>query len=155
MFVMVVEDDEDQRLMMLHLLEGWGHSTQGACDGTEALELAERQPPDAVLMDLNMPLMNGFEAVRRMRALPNLTNTVIIAISGCLRSPGWRVRASDAGFHRCLAKPVDLELLSQELLRVGAEWYCRRLASPTVTHAEPALGLEDRRSRDALATRTR
>jgi CheY-like chemotaxis protein len=149
MFIMVVDDDEDQRRSMLHLLEEWGHSTQGACDGREAVELAEQHPPEVVLMDLNMPVMNGFEAVHRMRALPTQENTVIIAISGCLNSAEWRVRASDAGFHRCLAKPVDLELLSQELLRVGAEWYCRRLASPIAAHARPALGLEDRRSSSA------
>jgi two-component system cell cycle response regulator DivK len=121
MKIMIVDDEVDQRMLMQCLLDEWGHDVQAASNGKEALELACRHRPDVVIMDLNMPVMNGFEAARRLRGLPQLVQIHMIAISGYLHNnQEWIDRAIAAGCNTCFGKPADLKLLQAELLRVHA-----------------------------------
>jgi CheY-like chemotaxis protein len=102
-------------------LEEWGYRAQTAGDGAECLELAQRHCPDVVLMDLNMPVMNGFEATRRLRASPETAQIHIVAISGYLKdNQEWVDRAVTAGCNTCFGKPTDMPLLHAELSRVRA-----------------------------------
>jgi two-component system cell cycle response regulator DivK len=124
--IMIVDDEDDQRVPMQWLLEEWGYDVQNACNGKEALDLARQRCPDVVLMDLNMPVMTGFEATRRLRALPETAQTRVIAISGYLNNnPEWVVRGIAAGCDTCFGKPVDLGLLQAELLRIGRTRHTR------------------------------
>lgn len=119
MGIMVVDDEEDQRVLLQWLLQDWGYDVQAAANGSEAIACARRQCPDVVLMDLNMPVMNGFEATRRLRVLPRMGRAHIIAISGYLHdNPAWCDRAYAAGCDKCFGKPVDSELLHTELQRL-------------------------------------
>jgi len=128
MNILVVDDEVDQRILTQCLLEEWGYDVQTASNGKEALELARQRFPDVVLIDLNMPVMNGFEATRQLRLLPQMTNAHIIAVSAYLHNnQEWCDRASAAGCDKSLGKPVDLNVLRNELLQVDAARHIRKV----------------------------
>jgi CheY-like chemotaxis protein len=120
MNIMVVDDHDDQRTLMKCLLEEWGHDVQAAANGEEAVEFGRHRRSDVVLMDLSMPLMNGFEATRRLRLLPLTAKAHIIALSGYLDNLEWRQRAVAAGCNKCFAKPIAATILHAELFSVEA-----------------------------------
>src|SRR5689334_11639363 len=79
--VMVVEDFEDSRFSLCKLFEIEGYDVVEAANGKQAVEVAELELPDCILMDLSLPIMSGIEATRAIRKIPNLKNTPIIAVS--------------------------------------------------------------------------
>src|SRR3712207_8036540 len=79
--VMVVEDFEDNRFMMRRLLEMSGYRVVEAVNGQEAVEVAARERPDLILMDLSLPLLDGLAATRRIREQPDLRAVPIVAVS--------------------------------------------------------------------------
>jgi CheY-like chemotaxis protein len=89
-----------------------GHETRIAHDGLEAVEIAEHFHPEVVLLDLGMPKLDGYEAVRRMAARPWARSSLLVAIAGWGQEAD-RQRTQEAGFHRHLVKPVDLDALGQ------------------------------------------
>ena len=99
--------------MMLNIL---GHEVQIAHDGLEAVQLVSSFNPDVVLMDLGLPLLNGFEAARRMRDLPEGRDLVIVAQTGWGQEDDRR-RSQEAGFDHHLVKPVDPVALQKMLDR--------------------------------------
>ena len=112
--VLVVDDNEDAATTMSLLLELVGHRTGTAYNGQEAVTAAAQVRYDAVLLDLNMPVMDGFEAARalgQIRPAPKL-----IACSA-LDDSASRKRTSALGFCAQLIKPVPLELLEDTLER--------------------------------------
>ena len=84
MRVLVVDDEPDVRLLLRLQLEGAGHEVTGeAADGVEALEQCRADPPDAVILDLLMPRMNGFEVIPRLRSeLPDVAVVAYTAVAG-------------------------------------------------------------------------
>ena len=112
--ILVVDDNEDGATTMSLLLELAGHRTGTAYNGQEAVTAAAQVRYDAVLLDLNMPVMDGFEAARelgQLRPAPKL-----IACSA-LDDSDARKRTSALGFCAHLTKPVPLELLEDTLER--------------------------------------
>src|SRR2546429_6923251 len=79
--VMVVEDFEDNRFMMRRLLEMSGYNVIEAINGEEAIEIALRERPKLILMDLSLPRLDGLAATRRMREYKELSNIPIVAVS--------------------------------------------------------------------------
>lgn len=108
--VLIVDDFEQNRRLLLDLLEDSGYEIQTACDGVEALEKAFAQPPDLVLMDVNMPRLDGFEACRRLKA-DERTRLVPVVLVTALSAREDRIRGISAGCDDFLTKPVDLEQL--------------------------------------------
>ena len=105
--VFVVEDEPAIRGLVSLLLEGEGYLVDGAADGQEALTKLTAQPPDALVLDLELPLLNGCDLVRACRADAGLRHLPIIAISGAVG--GQAVRDLDVqGF---LPKPFSLDTL--------------------------------------------
>jgi len=105
--VLVVEDEPAIRGLVSLLLEGEGYLVDGASDGREALAKLAEQPPDALVVDLDLPVMNGCDLVRICRADAGLRHLPIIAISGMVG--GHAVRDLDVqGF---LPKPFSLDTL--------------------------------------------
>lgn len=102
--VLVVDDLEDNRELYSYGLEREGFAVQTARDGAEALELAVRMHPSLVVMDLAMPVMDGWEATRRMRRIPALADTPIIALTA-FTDARTRAEAFAAGCDECLTKP--------------------------------------------------
>ncbi|HEX8560284.1 MAG TPA: response regulator [Pyrinomonadaceae bacterium] len=108
--ILVVEDYEDTSLAMRLALEGKGYHILEASDGERAVEVASRERPDVVLMDLNLPVLDGFSATGRIRADPQLKETVIVAVTA-YHDPELRARALSAGCNAFVTKPIDFEWL--------------------------------------------
>jgi CheY-like chemotaxis protein len=98
------------------LLEHYGHIVDSACSGSAALALAAKHPPDVVLLDLNMPVMDGFATARQLRKETSTASVLIVAVSGYVSDKAWCDRAIAAGVDGCLGKPIDYEKL-EALLR--------------------------------------
>ncbi|MFK7976699.1 MAG: response regulator [Halioglobus sp.] len=104
--VLLVEDNEVNQLVAVSILEQLGHSVSAASSGEAALDVLENESFDLILMDCQMPGMDGFEATRviRQRELKTLTSTPVIALTANAM-PGDRQRCLDAGMDDYLAKP--------------------------------------------------
>jgi CheY-like chemotaxis protein len=102
--VLVVDDSLDARTLYGEYLEYCGFRVATAKDGQEGIDAAHAHGPDVILMDLAMPRMSGWEAIRRLRAHPLTAETPIVAISAHAfgAEPG---RAREAGADACLSKP--------------------------------------------------
>lgn len=117
--IIIAEDEESCRTILARNLKRQGHEVATAANGLELLQLTDHSPPDLVITDLNMPQMDGVEAIQRLRKRhPNLP---VIAISGGCRSlEGPHLdSALSSGAARVLAKPFpfsDLALQVQEAL---------------------------------------
>lgn len=111
--ILVVEDNELNLELVTQLLEDdFELSTAG--DGAAGLEAAKRLRPDLILMDLSLPVMDGWEATRRVRSEPALAKTPIIALSAHAAKPDID-RALAAGCDAYLTKPLDEEELSRTI----------------------------------------
>jgi CheY-like chemotaxis protein/two-component sensor histidine kinase len=111
--VLIVDDNHDAAALLASALQMAGFAAREAADGSEALRLVEVMAPDAVLLDLGLPGMDGFEIAGRLRALPRPPR-LLLAISG-YSSDSTRDRSGAAGFDAHLVKPVDLEDLMERL----------------------------------------
>jgi signal transduction histidine kinase/CheY-like chemotaxis protein len=122
--LLLAEDNEDNREMLAGYLRSKGYQVLIARNGIEALSVARQAPPSMILMDIQMPEMDGLEATRQLRADPALRNTPIVALTA-LAMPGDRERCLDAGMDDYLSKPVGLK----ELLRTITVWLKRAKAA--------------------------
>jgi CheY-like chemotaxis protein len=114
MKIVIADDNRDSADSMAMLLEATGHAVHVAYDGAEAVATAVRVKPDAVLLDIGMPKMNGFECARAIRGQPWAAGTLLIALTGWGQEEDKR-RALEAGFDRHLTKPVDPAMLENAL----------------------------------------
>jgi signal transduction histidine kinase len=114
--VLVVDDNRDAADSLALLLESIGHEAAVRYGGTEALDAASRLQPDAVLCDLGMPGMGGFELAARLRDDRRLDRTLLVAVTGWGAEQD-RLRSHRAGFDVHLTKPVSLERLAELLER--------------------------------------
>jgi len=108
----VAEDNDYNVALLLDMLSVHGYKVAVARNGMEAIELCPSYKPDLILMDIQMPVMDGFEATRRLRAMPEFAFTPIIALTGSI---GGEIEemTSQVGFTRYLTKPIRMaELLS-------------------------------------------
>jgi PAS domain S-box-containing protein len=108
--ILVVDDNEDSVESMAVFLELQGHQVRQALDGLSALEVAQTFCPHVVLLDIGLPGMDGFEVARRMRKMPEVKQSVILALSG-YGQPEDMSRSQEAGFDDHLVKPVELDTL--------------------------------------------
>ena len=108
--ILVVEDYEDTSLAMRLALEHKGYHILEASDGAQAVRVAEGMRPAVILMDLNLPVLDGFGATQRIRANPELQETIIVAVTAH-HDPELRARALAAGCNAFVTKPVDFEWL--------------------------------------------
>jgi CheY-like chemotaxis protein len=104
--ILVVEDNPDANWLMCYLLQARGHTVLSAHDGREGVELATRERPDVVVMDLQMERMGGLEAAGLMAADTELASTPRVAVTAYAMA-GDRERALSAGFHGYITKPID------------------------------------------------
>jgi CheY-like chemotaxis protein len=108
--VLVVDDNVDAAEMLAEALTLRGCEVELAHDAPQALEIAARSRFDAALLDIGLPVIDGYELAERLRALDNLRDTRLIAVTG-YGQPADKQRALAAGFHHHLVKPVDLRKL--------------------------------------------
>ncbi len=108
--ILLVEDNENNRDMLSRRLQRKGYEVILAEDGRQALEKAEAEKPDLVLMDMSLPEIDGWEATRRLKANPVTAATPVIALTAHAMS-GDREKAMEAGCDDYDTKPVDLASL--------------------------------------------
>jgi PAS domain S-box-containing protein len=108
--VLIVDDSEDGAESLAMLLEFGGHETHKAHDGLAALEAVERLRPDAVLLDIGLPGLNGYEVCRRIRQASWGKRMTLVALTGWGQDED-RDRSRDAGFDAHMVKPVDFDAL--------------------------------------------
>ncbi len=111
MRVLVVDDDEAGRHLAASILGSVGHRVETAVDGVDALEKARAEPPDAVLSDILMPRMDGYQLAREWKADPVLCQVPIIFYTASYTDPADEKFALDLGVDGFLSKPVDAEVL--------------------------------------------
>jgi signal transduction histidine kinase/ActR/RegA family two-component response regulator len=104
--VLVVEDYEDSRMALEVCLGLLGHSVQSAADGLRGVELAREWRPDAALVDIGLPGLDGYDVAKRIRSTPAGSGMLLVAITGYGQAE-VRQRALEAGFNECLVKPVN------------------------------------------------
>ena len=110
--VLLVEDFEDTRLFMRLELEEQGFIVFEAENGRVAVETATREKPDVILMDLTLPLMDGFEATKLIRQNEQLKNVPVIAVTAH-QEDGFRSDAKASGFDAYVTKPIDMNWLKE------------------------------------------
>ena len=115
--IMVVEDFEDNRFMMRRLLEMSGYHVLEAINGEEAVELARRERPSLILMDLSLPLLDGLAATRRIRQHESLRDVPIVAVSAH-DTADFHADALAAGCNDYVTKPIDFDQLEELLNRL-------------------------------------
>jgi two-component system cell cycle response regulator DivK len=104
--ILVVEDTEDNRQILRDLLSAAGYDVIEALDGAEGVAKAGEHMPDLILMDIQMPVMDGFDATRRIKADPALKAIPVIAVTSYALS-GDEQRARSAGCDGYIAKPFS------------------------------------------------
>lgn len=115
--VLIVEDHEDTRDMLRIILELEGYAILEVADGLEAVEVAVRERPDLVLIDGNLPKLDGLSATRQMHQHESLCSMPIVALSGH-DSPEFRAAARSAGCAASISKPLDFAELISTLHRL-------------------------------------
>jgi CheY-like chemotaxis protein len=108
--ILVVDDNHDAATAIATMLELEGHAVRTAHDGEEALGAVTTHSPAVVVLDIGLPLLDGYEVARRMRAMPELAGALLIAVTGYGQSED-RAAATDAGFDHHFVKPADPQAL--------------------------------------------
>ena len=108
--ILIIEDQEDNRKIMHDVLSASGFKSLEATTGEEGLALAEREKPDLILMDIQLPEMDGYEVTRRIKGNPALNHIPIIAVTSYALS-GDDKKAYAAGCDGYLTKPVSPRML--------------------------------------------
>jgi|SRR5258708_1428867 two-component system cell cycle response regulator DivK len=104
--ILVIEDQEDNRAILRDLLTGAGFELIEAVDGEEGVKLAQSEQPDLILMDIQLPLIDGYEATRQIREFDDLKSIPIIAVTSYALS-GDEAKARAAGCNGYVAKPFS------------------------------------------------
>jgi CheY-like chemotaxis protein len=131
--VLVVEDFDETRFMLKLAMELGGYRVVEAINGQQAVEVARRERPDVILMDIGLPVMDGCKATRLIREDKTLRNVPIFAVSANATAE-YRVKALAAGCDEYVTKPVDfnyLKILISDFVRTSDSGEYER---PTLTH---------------------
>ena len=116
--VLIVEDNEMNRDMLSRRLERRGFAVAIAIDGAQGVAMSKTELPDIVLMDMSLPVMNGWEATRAIKADPTTQHMPVIALTAH-SMPGDREKAMEAGCDDYDTKPVDLPRLLEKMAALG------------------------------------
>jgi two-component system cell cycle response regulator DivK len=114
--ILYVEDNPDNRMLIRRVLGAEGYTVHEAPDAHQALSTLKTLHPDLILMDINMPDMDGYTLTAHIRALPNLGLIPIVALTANVMK-GDRERSLEAGCDGYIQKPVDIDTLTQQIER--------------------------------------
>ena len=121
--ILVVEDNERNLKLLRDVLEYAGYDVRAARTGEDGIALAVKEPPDLVLMDLQLPGIDGTEALRRLRKNPRTADIPVVAVTAQAMKQD-RERALDAGFNGYIEKPISVRAFPDQVrgfLSGGAE----------------------------------
>jgi two-component system, cell cycle response regulator DivK len=118
--VLLVEDQPDNRIIYRTVLEHAGYAVVEAADGEEGVRRAREHSPHLILMDLSMPVLDGWGAIGRLKADPALATIPVCALSAHVLFEGDAEKARDAGFDCYLTKPLEpKQVLAEVERRIG------------------------------------
>jgi CheY-like chemotaxis protein len=106
--ILVIEDNPANLELVRFLLECSGHAVMGAADGAEGLEMAVRMRPDLVICDLQMPVLDGYQVLARLRGRADGADWVVVALTA-FSMPNDRINVLGAGFDGYFPKPIEPE----------------------------------------------
>jgi len=112
--ILYVEDNPENRLLVKRILEAEGYSIIEATDGPSGLEVAAQMQPDLILLDINLPEIDGYDLARRFRETPGLQQVPILAITANVMQ-GDRERTLEAGCDGYIQKPLDVDRLPEQV----------------------------------------
>ena len=116
MTIVIGEDNAVNLELLTEILEDWGHSVRQATNGAEVIEAIEASTPDLVLLDIQMPQLDGYQVLNRLRQDSRFRPLPIIALTAYAMR-GDREKALENGFDGYVTKPIDRRLLRGELER--------------------------------------
>jgi two-component system cell cycle response regulator DivK len=111
----LIEDNENNRYLLTLLMEHAGFEVVVAADGKSGIDIARREGPDIILLDIQMPEMDGYEVAVELKKDPALARIPIVGVSS-FAMPGDRDRAMRTGFAGYIEKPVDPERFAQSVM---------------------------------------
>ncbi len=114
--ILYVEDNIDNRNLIRRVLEAEGYSMVEAGNAEEAMQMIITAHPDLILMDINMPGMDGYTLTARIKGTPGFAHVPIVAVTANVMR-GDRERSLDAGCDGYIQKPIDIDTLSQQIGR--------------------------------------
>jgi two-component system, cell cycle response regulator DivK len=114
--ILYVEDNSDNRMLIRRVLSAEGYTVHEASSADAALETLQTMRPDLILMDINMPDMDGYTLTAHIRALPHLGLVPIVAVTANVMR-GDRERSLEAGCDGYIQKPIDIDTLTQQIER--------------------------------------
>lgn len=117
--VLIAEDSHDTRIMLKRAFELKGYSVIEAADGNEALEAVRRSRPNLIVVDLNMPVVDGLETIKKIRKLEAPGEQVPIVAITAFDVYGMKEAALEIGCNTYLSKPLDMEELDRTLKGLG------------------------------------
>jgi CheY-like chemotaxis protein len=134
--VLIAEDNAVNRELLRELLEARGYAVLEACDGQEALRMIEQTHPDILLLDIGMPVLDGFGVIRKIRENPCLAALPVVAVTAYAMQ-GDRENIMKSGFNGYLSKPVDARSLAEKLERVLSKRDGRNAPPDQSTERQP------------------
>jgi CheY-like chemotaxis protein len=115
--LLLVEDNEMNRDMLSRRLQRRGYEVIIAVDGVEGLEMALNESPDLILMDMSLPLLDGWEATRRLKSMPETSSIPVLALTAHAIS-GDREKALDTGCDDYDTKPIEFQRLLEKIQKL-------------------------------------
>jgi two-component system cell cycle response regulator DivK len=112
--ILYIEDNPENRLLMRRVLMAEGYIVEEASDGNSGLQIAAEHPPDLILMDINLPEIDGYEVTARLKQLPNMSRVPIIAVTANVMK-GDREKTLAAGCDGYIQKPIDIDLIPTQI----------------------------------------
>jgi len=112
--ILYIEDNADNRTLVKRVLMAEGFEVMEAPDGASGLRLIQTTPPDLILMDINLPEVDGYELTTRFKSLPELKDTPIVALTAYVMK-GDREKTLSAGCDGYIQKPIDVDRLPEQI----------------------------------------
>jgi two-component system cell cycle response regulator DivK len=115
--ILYIEDDPANRILVRRVLEAEGYRVLEAENGIQGLQIAQTEQLGAILVDIHMPDMDGFEVMARLKAIPRIASVPLIALTAMVMK-GDRERTLEAGCSGYIEKPIDVDLLPEQVASV-------------------------------------
>lgn len=112
--ILIIEDNEQNMYLLTFLLNNHGHQVVQARDGRQGIELAERENPDLILLDIQLPEMDGYAVTRKIKTIPPLAEIPIVAVTS-YAMVGDREKTIDAGCSGYIEKPINPETFMEQI----------------------------------------
>jgi two-component system cell cycle response regulator DivK len=114
--ILYIEDNFDNRLLVRRVLEAEGYRVVEAEDGVQGFDYLQSETPDLVLMDINLPEVDGYEMTKRLKQLPSMTKIPVIAMTANVMK-GDREKTIAAGCDGYIPKPIDIDALPGQIAK--------------------------------------